>query len=194
MFVDESQTYTLIKKKRGNMCMIESKIDKFTLRFAERKDADIIVNYIRDLATYENELDQVKVTPDVLEDSMFNKNGAEAIIGEYKGKPVGFALFFQSFSTFLGRPGIHLVDLYIEPKMRGKGFGKSMLSYLAKLTIERNCGRLEWWCHDWNKSAIKLYKKWGAFPIDNIRVYRLCDETLVNFSKEFGKENTRYSD
>lgn len=169
------------------MNLIQTKIEGFTIRFAERKDSHIIVKYIKDLATYENELDQVKATPDVLENSMFDRNGAEVLIGEYNGKPVGFALFFQSFSTFLAMPGINLVDLYIEPEMRGKGFGKSILSYLAKLTVERDCGRLEWWCHDWNAPAIKLYKKWGAFPLEEIRVYRLCEDKLVNFAEEFDK-------
>lgn len=123
-------------------------------------------------------MDQVTVTAEKLKRNMFDEKGAEAIIGEYQGNPVGFAFFHQSFSTFLGQKGISLVDLYIEPDMRGRGFGKSMLAYLAALTMERNCGRLEWWCHDWNTQAIAHYKKWGAFPIENIRVYRLCGEAL----------------
>jgi len=163
---------------------IDTKIPGFKLRFAEREDAPLIVKYIKDLATYENELELVNVTPEVLEKSMFDRNGAEVIIGEYEGMPVGFALFHNSFSTFIGRPGIGLVDLYIEPPMRSKGFGKSILAYLAKLTIERDCGRLEWWCHDWNESAIKLYKKWGAFPLQEIRVYRLSDDALEELSKK----------
>jgi GNAT superfamily N-acetyltransferase len=167
------------------MKYIETGIEGFKLRFAERGDAAIILKFIKDLAIYENELDQVKATEELLDHSLFDRNGAEAIIGEYNNSPIGFALFFQSFSTFLGRPGIHLIDLYIEPEMRGKGFGKKVLSYLAKLTEDRDCGRLEWWCHDWNDSAIKLYKKWGAFPINNIRVYRLCENALTEFSKEF---------
>jgi Acetyltransferase (GNAT) family. len=158
--------------------MKTKEIGGFTIRFAERKDAALIVKYIRDLASFENELDQVTVTAETLEKNMFNENGAQAIIGEFEGAPVGFALFHQSFSTFLGQKGIALVDLYIEPNMRCLGFGKTMLAYLAGLTIERNCGRLEWWCHDWNAPAIARYKKWGAFPIDNIRVYRLCGEAL----------------
>ena len=166
------------------MKYIETGIEGFKLRFAERSDAAIILKFIRELAAYENELDQVKATEELLEYSLFDQKGAEVIIGEYNNKPIGFALFFQSFSTFLGRPSIHLVDLYIEPKMRGKGFGKKMLSYLAKLTEDRDCGRLEWWCHDWNDSAIMLYKKLGAFPINNIRVYRLCENPLAEFSKE----------
>jgi len=167
------------------MKYIDTEIQGFRLRFAEKDDSQIILKFIRDLATYENELEQVTATEEILNHSIFECNGAEVIIGEYNDKPIGFALFHQSFSTFLGKPGINLVDLYIEPDMRGKGFGKKILSYLAKLTEERNCGRLEWWCHDWNAPAIRLYKKWGAFPIDNIRVYRLCDNALTEFSQEF---------
>jgi len=164
---------------------IETEIQGFRLRFADERDTGVILKFIRDLATYENELDQVKATEEILSNSLFCCNGAEVIIGEYHDKPIGFALFHQSFSTFLGKAGINLVDLYIEPEMRGKGFGKRILSFLAKLTIDRNCGRLEWWCHDWNAPAIRLYKKWGAFPIDNIRVYRLCDDALTTFSREY---------
>lgn len=100
------------------------KIDNFTIRLAHKEDAALIVKYIRDLATYENELDQVSVTPEILEEYMFDEEGAEALIGEYEGKPIGFAFFHSSFSTFLGKPGIALVDLYIEPHARGNGFGK----------------------------------------------------------------------
>ncbi|HVI39737.1 MAG TPA: GNAT family N-acetyltransferase, partial [Anaerovoracaceae bacterium] len=99
----------------------------------------------------------------------------------FQGVPVGFAFFHQSFSTFLGKKGIALVDLYIEPEMRNRGFGKAILAYLAALAREQDCGRLEWWCHDWNAPAIALYRKWGAFPIDNIRVYRLCGDALSQF-------------
>ena len=158
--------------------MNTNRISGFQIRLAEKKDAALIVKYIRDLASYEDELDQVTVTAEILEENMFDKSGAQAIIGEYQGIPVGFALFHQSFSTFLGQKGIALVDLFIEPEMRNHGFGKAMLAYLANLTINQDCGRLEWWCHDWNTSAIELYKKWGAFPIENIRVYRLCGAAL----------------
>lgn len=158
-----------------------NKIPDLQIRPAERKDAALIVKYIRDLASYENELDQVSVTAGDLETNMFDQNGAQAIIAEFQGVPVGFAFYHQSFSTFLGRKGIALVDLYVEPEMRNRGFGKAMLAYLAALAREQNCGRLEWWCHDWNAPAIALYKKWGAFPIENIRVYRMCGEALVRF-------------
>jgi GNAT superfamily N-acetyltransferase len=163
-------------------------ITDFSIRFAEKKDASLIVKYIRDLATYENELEDVYVTTETLEKYMFDNNGAEALIGMYNGNPVGFALFHYSFSTFLGRPGIALVDLYIEPDFRGNGFGKAMLSYLAQLTVKRDCGRLEWWCHDWNKPAIERYLNWGANPEKNIRVYRLTNQVLFDFAKEYKSE------
>ena len=167
------------------MILIKTKINDFTIRFADKNDASLIVKYIRDLAVYENELEDVSVTPEILEKNMFVDGGAEALIGENKGIPVGFALFHKSFSTFLGKPGIALVDLYIEPHARGKGFGKAMLSYLSHITIERNCSRLEWWCHDWNQSAIDRYLAWGAQLVKDIRVYRLVDEALYDFSREF---------
>lgn len=161
--------------------MAINKNSGFLIRPAERKDAALIVKYIRELAAFENELDQVTVTAEDLETNMFDQNGANAIIGEFQGTPVGFAFFHQSFSTFLGKKGITLVDLYIEPEVRNRGFGKAMMAYLAALAREQDCGRLEWWCHDWNAPAIALYKKWGAFPIDNIRVYRLCGTALSQF-------------
>lgn len=162
----------------------------FQIRFAEKKDASLIVKYIRDLASYENELDQVTVTPDTLERYMFDQGGAEALIGEYKGNPIGFAFFHSSFSTFLGKPGIALVDLYIEPHSRGNGFGKMMLSYLARVAKERNCDRLEWWCHDWNVAAIDRYVKWGANMVKDIRVYRMDSKDLSDFSKEYAIPST----
>lgn len=157
------------------------KIPGFQIRSAEKRDASLIVQYIKDLAAFENELDQVTVTVPDLEVNMFDEQGAQAIICEFNGIPVGFALYHQSFSTFLGKKGIALVDLYIEPGMRNRGFGKEMMAYLAALARDQGCGRLEWWCHDWNAPAITLYKKWGAFPIDNIRVYRLCEDELRQF-------------
>lgn len=167
------------------MDSIETKTLDFQIRFAEKKDASLLVKYIRDLASYENELDQVTVTPNILEKYMFDQGGAEALIGEYKGEPIGFAFFHKSFSTFLGKPGIALVDLYIEPYARGNGFGKMMLSYLAHIAKERNCNRLEWWCHDWNTAAIERYVNWGAGMVKDIRVYRMDGKKLDDFSKEY---------
>lgn len=162
----------------------ETGLSGFRLRFAERGDTAVVLKFIRDLAVYENELDQVTATEEVLCDSLFERKAAEVLLGEYEGRTVGFALFFQSFSTFLGRPTVHLVDLYVEPDVRGKGFGKKILACLARITRERGCDRLEWWCHDWNELSIRLYKRWGAFPLENIRVYRLCKDALAGFAAE----------
>jgi GNAT superfamily N-acetyltransferase len=166
---------------------IKTNIQNFQIRSAEKKDASLIVKYIRELALYENELDEVSVTIETLETYMFDRCGAEALIGDFFNKPVGFAFFHNSFSTFLGKPGIALVDLYIEPDMRGRGFGKAMLSRLAEVAKERDCERLEWWVHDWNISAIDKYIKWGAEMVKDIRVYRMSGSTLDSFSKEYIK-------
>lgn len=128
---------------------IDTKIEEFKLRFAEEKDIPLILKFIKELAAYEKLSNEVVATESVLKDSLFNKKAAEVIIGEYKERPVSFALFFHNFSTFLGRSGIYLEDLYVRPEMRGKGIGKIMFNYLAKLAIERNCGRFEWWCLEW---------------------------------------------
>lgn len=160
------------------MNRIKTSDEKFNLRFATEKDVKLILTFIKELADYENLLHEVVATEEILMDSLFNRKVAEVIIGEYDEEPVGFALFFHNFSTFLGQAGIYLEDLYIKPNMRGKGLGKIILSYLAKLAIERNCGRLEWWCLDWNEPSIKFYKKLGARPMDEWTVYRLYGEDL----------------
>ena len=160
----------------------KTKPDGFHIRRAERKDAALILKYIRELAEFENELDQVYATVSRLEENMFDKHGAEALIGEYEGKSIGFAFFHTSFSTFLAKPSIHLVDLYIEPEMRGRGFGRAMLAELAKITKEWGADRLEWWVHDWNTEAIGHYEKWAARQVDFIRVYRMTGEALTDFA------------
>lgn len=165
--------------------MINTNLPGFTIRFAEKKDASLIVKYIGDLAAYEDEVDYVSVTADILEKYMFDQHGAECLLGEFNGNPIGFAFFHKSFSTFLGKPGIALVDLYIEPEMRGCGYGKAMLSYLANIAKERDCGRLEWWVHDWNESAAEHYRNWGAKMVKDIRVYRMDGSILDTFSKQF---------
>lgn len=165
--------------------VIESKLPKFTLRFAKPEDTALILEFIRELAAYENLLDEVTATEEVLSQSLFERKAAEVIIGEYDGQPVGFALFFHNFSTFLGRPGIYLEDLFIKPEMRGKGIGKLMLAFLAKLALERNCGRLEWWCLDWNESSIRFYRQMGAAPMDEWTVFRVADQALVELADRF---------
>lgn len=166
--------------------LLKTSIPGFTIRFAKEKDAELILEFIRELAKYEKLLDEVVATPELLNKHLFGeKPKAEVIIGEYNGKPVGFALFFYNFSTFLGKPGIYLEDLFIKKEARGKGFGKALLSYLAQLTIERNCGRLEWWVLNWNEAAISFYKKLGAQAMDEWTVYRVTDSALRELAEEF---------
>ncbi|MTI60968.1 MAG: GNAT family N-acetyltransferase [Firmicutes bacterium] len=165
--------------------LIDTKLSDFKLRFAEISDVSLILRFIKELAEYEKMLDEVVATEEVLKESLFEKRIAEVIIGEFQDKPVSFALFFHNFSTFLGRPGIYLEDLFVKPEMRGKGFGKIMLSFLAKLAVERKCGRMEWWCLDWNKPSIDFYKHLGAIPMDDWTVYRICDEQLNTLANHF---------
>ena len=165
--------------------MIVTKLSDFKLRFAGPEDVALILGFIRELATYEKMLADVVATEDVLREFIFEQKIAEVIIGEYQDMPVGFALFFPNFSTFLGRPGIYLEDLYVKPEMRGKGLGKTILSFLSKLVIDRKYGRLEWACLDWNEPSIKFYKQLGAVPLDDWTVYRLKDVALEKLASGF---------
>lgn len=163
---------------------LETKIPNFKIRFATEKDNKLILDFIKELADYEKLLHEVVATEEILHESLFVRKQAEVIIGEYNNEPVGFALFFHNFSTFLGRANLYLEDLYIRPEMRGLGLGKCLLSALGRIAVERNCGRLDWWCLDWNESSIKFYKKMGAIPMDEWTVYRVQGEALKNLSEE----------
>ena len=152
-------------------------------RFATPEDAGKVLAFVKALAEYENMSDQVVATEEQLQEWIFEKKKAEVIFALEDGKEVGFALFFHNFSTFLGRAGIYLEDLFVLPQYRGKGYGKGLLRELAKITIERGCGRLEWSCLDWNKPSIDFYLSLGAEPMEQWTVYRLTGETLENMSK-----------
>ncbi|WP_430535898.1 GNAT family N-acetyltransferase [Listeria rocourtiae] len=152
-------------------------------RYAVEQDVPLILEFIRELADYEKMLDQVVATEEMLMEWLFVKEKAEVIIGEYDGETVGFALFFHNFSTFLGRAGIYLEDLYVRPTARGKGFGKAFLKQLAKIAVERGCGRLEWWCLDWNQPSINFYLTMGAEPMEDWTVYRIAGDTLVDLAQ-----------
>lgn len=165
--------------------VIKTKYENFKIRFAEETDVKLILDFIKELADYEKLLHEVVATEEILRESLFERKAAEVIIAEYKGEPIGFALFFHNFSTFLGKPGIYLEDLYIRPEMRGIGYGKTLLAFLAKLAIERNCGRFEWWCIDWNEPSINFYKSIGAIPMDEWTVFRVKNEALINLANEF---------
>lgn len=154
-----------------------------TFRFAERKDSGLILSFIKGLASYEKMLDQVVDTEEQLEQWIFDKRKAEVIFACEDGKEVGFALFFHNFSTFLGRAGIYLEDLFVLPEYRGRGYGKALLRKLAQIAVERECGRLEWWCLDWNKPSIDFYLSLGAKPMDEWTVYRVTGETLKKLAE-----------
>ncbi len=155
------------------------------IKFASINDVPIILSFIKELAEYEKLLDEVIATEEILREKLFgNKKYAEVIIAYVDNKPIGFALFFHNFSTFLGKPGIYLEDLYIIPDMRGKGIAKKVLSFLAKLTIDRDCGRFEWTVLDWNKPAIDFYKSIGAKPMDEWTVQRITGQALIDLASK----------
>ena len=153
-------------------------MNHLTIRYAEESDIPQILFFIRELAIYENMLDDVVTTEDLLREWIFEKQKAEVLLAEEGGIPVGFALFFHNFSTFLGRAGIYLEDLFVMPEHRGKGYGKALLRRLAQITMERGCGRLEWACLDWNKPSIDFCLSLDATPMDQWTVYRLTGDTL----------------
>lgn len=154
-------------------------IHNFVIKPATIHDVPLILKFIKALAQYEKLSHEVIATEEILCESLFGKHAhAEVLIGYLDDKPVSIALFFHNFSTFLGRPGIYLEDLFVNPEARGLGIGQKMLAYLAKLAKDRNCGRLEWWVLDWNKTAINFYKKIGAIPMDEWTTFRVTGEAL----------------
>ena len=165
---------------------IQTKIEGFIIRDADNKDCGLILSFIKELAEYEKLLHEVEATEEILAHSLFSTEPcAKAIIGEFEGQPVGYALFFTNFSTFTGRPGIYLEDLYVSPTKRGKGFGKSLLAYLAKLAHEKNYTRVEWSVLNWNEPSIHFYRSIGAIPMEGWTVQRLHGQALKNFAMEF---------
>ena len=158
--------------------------DKLTFRNAERKDTGLVLQFIKDLADYEKMSDEVVADEATLEAWIFDKQKAEVIFAVVNGEEIGFALFFHNFSTFLGRAGIYLEDLYVKPEYRGRGYGKAILKKLAKIAVERGCGRLEWWCLDWNKPSIDFYLSVGAEPMSEWTVYRVAGKTLEQLADQ----------
>ena len=155
------------------------------IRSGEVGDVPVIATLIRDLARYEKLEDQVVMTEEKLTDSLFGEHRyAETLIAESGGDPVGFALFFHNYSTFLGQPGIYLEDLFVVPEQRGSGIGRALLERLARIAVERGCGRLEWAVLDWNEDAIGFYKRLGATPNAEWTVYRLTGEALRSLAGE----------
>ncbi|HEV2667114.1 MAG TPA: GNAT family N-acetyltransferase [Blastocatellia bacterium] len=157
----------------------------FEIRQATEGDAPLILSFIKKLAVYEKLAHKVTATEDVLRETLFGaRRYAEVVIGYHLGEPVGFALFFHNYSTFLGRPGIYLEDLFVDEEHRGKGFGKALLVHLARLTKERNCGRLEWAVLNWNEPSINFYKGLGAAPMNDWTVFRVTGEALDELANE----------
>lgn len=147
-------------------------------RFATEADVPAILDLIKQLAEYEKAADRVVATEELLRESLFENRAAEVLLAEVDDQPVGFALFFTNFSTWLGRPGIYLEDLFVLPAERGKGYGKGLLQHLARIAVERNCGRLEWSCLDWNQPSIDFYLSLDAEKMDCWTTYRLEGDTL----------------
>ena len=151
-------------------------------RYAEETDLSLILEMIRGLAAYEKMSDEVVADEKLLKEWIFDKQKAEVLFALDNGKEVGFALFFHNFSTFMGRKGLYLEDLFVLPEKRGKGYGKALLKYLAQLAVERNCGRMEWICIDWNAPALAFYRSVGAIPMDEWTIQRLSETELKRFA------------
>lgn len=156
----------------------------FTIRPAKPEETGLVLEFIQKLAVYEKCADEVVADEATLYHSLFEEKSAEVVFAEEDSVVIGFALFFHNFSTFVGRKGLYLEDLFILPERRGLGYGKALLKYLANLAVERNCGRMEWICLDWNKPALTVYRSIGAVPMDEWTVQRLDEEALKRFAKD----------
>jgi GNAT superfamily N-acetyltransferase len=160
-------------------------IPSFRIEETTPQDVPLILSFVKELAEYERLSHSVAVTEEALTETLFGERPyAEAVIGYYEDRAVGFALFFHNVSTFVGRPGLYLEDLYVRPEMRGRGFGRALLRYLAQVARARGCARLEWAVLDWNEPAIRFYKGLGATPMDDWTVFRLTDGALDELAGE----------
>ncbi|MBP3485080.1 MAG: GNAT family N-acetyltransferase [Oscillospiraceae bacterium] len=157
---------------------------EINFRYAGRSDVPLILRFVKELAEYEKLQDEVVADEKTLEEWLFDRQKAEVIFALEDGKEIGYALFFHNFSTFLGRAGIYLEDLYIQPEYRGRGHGKGLLKKLASIAVERGCGRLEWSCLDWNRPSIDFYLSLGAQPMSDWTVYRLAGSTLTELAEQ----------
>ena len=171
------------RREIRNSAQGQMSMKQLTFRYAEERDTAVILRFIRELAEYEKMLDEVVATEDLLRKWIFEKKKAEVLFALEDGEEVGFALFFHNFSTFLGRAGIYLEDLYVKPEKRGMGYGEALLKKLAQTAVERGCGRLEWWCLDWNRPSIDFYLSLGAEPMEDWTVYRIAGDTLQKLAE-----------
>jgi GNAT superfamily N-acetyltransferase len=161
-----------------------SSVPRLEIRSATKSDVPVILSFIKKLADYERLAHEMVATEGMLRKTLFGRQRtAEVAIGYYKKEPVGFVLFFPNYSTFLGRPGLYIEDLFVDESHRGRGFGRALLLYVARLASERGCGRLEWSVLDWNEPAINFYKKLGAIPMSEWTVFRVTAESLVRLAK-----------
>lgn len=157
---------------------------RFTIRPAQPEETGLVLEFIKKLAAYEKCSDEVVADEATLYQSLFVEKAAEVVFAEEDGVVIGFALFFHNFSTFVGRKGLYLEDLFIIPEKRGLGYGKAILKYLADIAVERNCGRMEWICLDWNTPSLAFYRSIGAFPLEEWTVQRMTEERVKAFAKE----------
>ena len=156
---------------------------KFQIRPAKETEAGLILEFIKKLAAYEKCSDEVVADEQTLYQSLFVEKAAEVVFAEEDGLVIGFALFFHNFSTFVGRKGLYLEDLFIIPEKRGLGYGKAILKYLANIAVERNCGRMEWICLDWNAPSLAFYRSIGAIPMDEWTVQRMTENVVKGFAE-----------
>lgn len=156
----------------------------FTIRPAQPEETGLVLEFIKKLAAYEKCSDEVVADEATLYQSLFVEKSAEVVFAEEDDVVIGFALFFHNFSTFVGRKGLYLEDLFIIPEKRGLGYGKAILKYLADIAVERNCGRMEWICLDWNTPSLTFYRSIGAFPLEEWTVQRMTEERVKAFAKE----------
>ena len=164
--------------------MVEIMEARFNICPARAGEAGLVLEFIKKLAAYEKCADEVVADEATLHHSLFVERSAEVLFAEEDGVVIGFALFFHNFSTFVGRKGLYLEDLFIVPEKRGRGYGKALLKHLAQLAVERNCGRMEWICLDWNQPALKVYRSIGAIPMDEWTVQRLDETALKRFAEK----------
>ena len=156
----------------------------FNIRPARPNEAGLILEFIKKLAEYEKCSDEVVADEQTIHHSIFVEKAAEVVFAEEDGVVIGFALFFHNFSTFVGRKGLYLEDLFIIPEKRGLGYGKAILKYLADIAVKRHCGRMEWICLDWNTPSLAFYRSIGAFPLDEWTVQRMTEDVVKNFAKQ----------
>lgn len=165
---------------------IDTKVEGYKLKIAEKKDLPVVYQFVKQMADYEKLSHEMVATEKSFEEALFGTDRViEVVLGFYNEQPVSFAVFFKNFSTFIGKPGLYLEDLFVIPEMRGKGFGKTLITFLARLADERGYGRFEWIVIDWNKSAIDFYKRLGAVSLKEWTINRVTGEKLKALAGEF---------